>query len=279
MVKINKLYTIEYEGNIFGVYTDYNILLKFILGCLQNKLLFENVTIKTFNYNSCYCTDTTVITNANLKDNKDYYDNHKLELDKAYLIQYNNKILGLYDNYDLALDFIAGCLYNNFINNDIIIKKYYVNSCYCISEHIITKDYFKFKEKKDIEKQISSTTKYNSEELDNIAKQKIELQHNINLLKFQKKSIEESKILYENDYKLYKLFTENKQKDSTFLIPEIFIEKFDLMTKLDKDDNLSWNSFMNEYQHKNLYNQYFNSNNYEDQFIDNNFDINEEFNL
>jgi hypothetical protein len=98
--------------------------------------------------------------------------------------------------------------------------------------------------------------------------QKIDLQHKINILNQQKKRIEDSKNIYANDYKLFELFTESKQKDSNFVIPDIFIKKFNLMTQLNNENRLSWEIFIKEFQYENLYNEYFGLNNYEEMFLD-----------
>ena len=104
--------------------------------------------------------------------------------------------------------------------------------------------------------------------------QKIELQHKINILNQQKNRIEDSKNTYANDYKLFELFTESKQKDSDFVIPDIFIKKFNLMTQLNNENRLSWEIFIKEFQHENLYNEYFGLNNYEETFLDSESDDN-----
>jgi hypothetical protein len=91
-------------------------------------------------------------------------------------------------------------------------------------------------------------------------------------LKQQKKKIEESKSTYTNDYKLFKLFTEAKQSDPDFIIPDIFNKKFYLMTNLKNENKLSWENFIKEYQHENVYNEYFGLNNYEDLYLSNNDD-------
>ena len=57
-----------------------------------------------------------------------------------YLIEYNNKIIGVYNNYDVAKINIKSFFYNNFINNNIIIKSYYINSCLLYKEEVFSKN-------------------------------------------------------------------------------------------------------------------------------------------
>ena len=52
----------------------------------------------------------------------------------TYLIEYNNKIIGVYNDYDIAKINIKSFFYNNFISNNIIIKIYYTNSCLLYKE-------------------------------------------------------------------------------------------------------------------------------------------------
>jgi len=129
-------------------------------------------------------------------------------------------------------------------------------------------------DKKVEDKKVAEETKPSYNPIDymdpkviDIAKQKLELHHRINILKVQKQKIEESKQVYENDIKLYKTFNENLLKDSKFVIPELFLEKYNLIKKLDLNNNLSWESFVKEYKTTNFYGDYFGTNNYEDMFI------------
>ena len=103
----------------------------------------------------------------------------------------------------------------------------------------------------------------NNEAFLKMAKQKIEIQHKINILKIQKEKIEESKRIFENDLKLFNLFNESKQKDSNFEIPELFNKKYEIMIKLNNDNKLNWDEFVKEFHTgENNYDDYFCLNNY-----------------
>ena len=179
----------------------------------------------------------------------------------VYLLEYNNKIIGTYTNLDLAKQFINGCIQNNFITSNVFIKKYYKNSCYCVETENINNN---TNTNTNI---VKSSIDYNSPIILDMAKQKIDIQHKINLLKTQKKKIEESKNTFYSDLILFNLFTENKKKDENFTIPEIFAKKFELMTNLKLNNKLSWENFAKEYHHDNLYNEYFDTNNYDKTFL------------
>jgi hypothetical protein len=204
-----------------------------------------------------------------------------------YLIEYNNKIIGVYTNLDKAKSFIFGCFQNQLMNSNVTIKKYTPNSCYCSDTNIIyynslntnTKITNNINTINNINTEITNID-YNNPAIVEITNKKIDIQHNINLLKTQKKKIEESKNTYSNDLKLFELFTESKKKDKQFIIPEIFSSKFELMTQLSHDNLLSWENFVKEYSHNNLYNDYFNINKYDEMFLnsdnENKSDISEE---
>ena len=112
--------------------------------------------------------------------------------------------------------------------------------------------------------------KENTIKLNNISQQKIELQHNINILKMRKKKIEEYKLVFKNDLILFDLFSEKLHKDSFFVIPELFDKKFKLITKIKHNNNLSWDTFYDEYYHEDVNKtdiELFKPNNYEKKFI------------
>lgn len=223
------------------------------------------------------------------------------------VINYQGKTLGVYNNQESARIFIQGCRQNGFIRGNVEIHYYYPNSCYCINVETMNDTTSKYpvssvstiekivpnldsqdnmneikNEEKNQTKEIKSTDLVNNEIYEEtikftnsdkyleMAKQKIDLQHKINMLKIHKKKIEESKSAYENDIKLFELFTQNQKKDPNFVIPEIFDKKFKLMSELNKNNNLSWENFVKEYQQDgvNNYNELFSLNSYEEMFLE-----------
>jgi hypothetical protein len=212
---------------------------------------------------------------------KIYYIFISMEL-SVFLVEYNNKSIGIWQTFEQANQFILGCLQNNLMTNsqNPIIKTFNLNTCYCSNIKLFNKqninqdNNIKPNNNNQIIKPITKkeTRDFNNPALIEMAKQKVEIQHKINLLKKQKVKIEESKQVYENDLKLFELFNENKIKDESFVIPDIFIKKYELMNKLKSENNLSWENFIKEYQHDNLYNEYFGLTSYDETFIDSNND-------
>jgi hypothetical protein len=216
-----------------------------------------------------------------------------MQVENIYIVEYDGRTIGVWNSFDSAFTFIMGCQQNGLMISSANIKTYKINTCFCFETKTVNStNYIKpHKQTKiPINNTIINSDEHSKESLEpftaptkvedkpkinftdpiyvEITKQKVELQHKINMLKQQKKKIEESKTTYENDYKLFELFTESKQKDPNFVIPEIFIKKFDLMTQLNKENKLSWDNFVKEFQHDNLYNEYFGLNSYEEMFLE-----------
>jgi len=208
---------------------------------------------------------------------------------ETYLINYKSKIIGVYNNIDKAKLFINSCLSNNLMIGPVEILVYTSNSCYCINKINITLE----KENSQIKKDLSpiksefipiknkKDINYNDPSVIKLAEDKIILQHKINMLKVQKERIEESKEIYNNDIKLYNKFKQNLITDSNFIIPELFIDKYSILKKLDNENRLDWDNFFKEYNHNNIYGDYFKLNSYEESFIatDKKGELNEEFEI
>ena len=220
-----------------------------------------------------------------------------------YTIKYCNNIIGIYDSYDLAYNYILSLLQNNLINNisnNIIIYKYILNSghyietikfknndesellnqkkkfvnkiiksneCEHVEETIKIQNNNTIKSNCDdetIKTQYDNNLEKNIEIIDNINKNKIEIQHTINMLNIKKEKILESKQVYDNDIKLYNLFNTKLINEPNFIIPELFNDKYNIFKKLDSEDRLSWDTYILESNNDiNDYNNYFIENDYE----------------
>lgn len=186
-----------------------------------------------------------------------------------YLVKYNNNIIGTYDDIKLAKLFINSCYQNKFMTSKATIMHFTKNSCYFEKEEVEQTEEEKKTagedNKKNIEKKIEDKKEqekkievlHNSLEYKEITQSRIDLQHDLNLLKQRKEKIEQSKNVYESDLKLYNIFIESKKSNPDFEVPEIFVKKFTLFEKLVKENRLSWDNFIGEYKHENMYNDYF----------------------
>lgn len=194
---------------------------------------------------------------------------------KHFLIRYKNKIIGVYNNFDKAKIFILSCLSNNLMIGSADILVYNKNSCNCIDTiNIILEKEIKPIAKEDI-KEIKPSIKiieekhfnYDNPEYIKLADDKNNLQHKINMLKIQKEKIRESKEIYDNDIILFNKFKKNILNDSKFIIPELFNDKFEILKKLEEENELNWENFIKYYNHNNIYSDYFKLNSYDESFI------------
>ena len=142
-----------------------------------------------------------------------------------YLLEYNDKIIGVFNTFQDAELYTLGCIQNNLINHNVKILTFKSNSCYC-SE---IKNYY------DID-DLDKTIDYNQ-----ISQTKATLLHELNLLNHEKKKIEEKKNIYNNDLKLYELFKLNQNE-----IPALFKNKFNIFNKLSDKDQLNIENYFNE---------------------------------
>ena len=149
-----------------------------------------------------------------------------------YLIEYNNKIIGVYNTFSDAELFILGNLQNNLFNHNVKILTFRSNSCYC-SE---IKNYYEIDSKDNNVNEDSNENNINLKyEL------KAKLQHEKNLLNNKQKKLNEKKNIYENDFKLFQIFKDESIDD----IPELFLDKFKIINKLLINNNLNIDSYFN----------------------------------
>lgn len=252
-------YLIEYEGKTIGCYSNFDTAESFILSCLQNNFMKDSAQIHVLRPNSCLKLKSQTI---NLKDNF-----------------YNKKKLGKNHKGD---NFNIENTYSNLSSSSSSYESSSEISSSSNSNQSVSIPYVKpITEIKQI------NIDYSNPAVLEMAKQKIDLQHKINILKRQKEKIEESKNVYENDLTLFNMFRKSKELDNNFEIPELFSKKYDIMEKLHVSNSLSWENFIKTFQHENFYGDYFSSNSYEDMFFNVKSDsdsktedtINEEFNI
>ena len=178
-----------------------------------------------------------------------------------HAIIYKDKILGLYSNLEKCKLMIRGLENNMFVTKKHIqIKSFYENSITMALEEDKDKedthDFFIGDDTIEITTESDNTDSIHTndlsstkqEELKKTRENKSKIEYNLNILKKQKEQINESKEVYKLDYELYKKFTKMKNKDEKFIIPELFTQKFEIMTELDKQGKLIWENFYEAYK-------------------------------
>ncbi len=173
-----------------------------------------------------------------------------------HALLYKSKLVGLFSDFQKCKVMLEGLVLNNFADRKFIeIKSYYENS--------IT-----FGEYKEDTEDIESSDNVVEEFTDNNTtdtekkpqkkapteeemKAKNELQNSINELKKKKEKMEESKRVYDVDLDLYKKFKKILESNQNFVVPEMFIEKYELLEGLEKENKLCWENYYELYKPKN----------------------------
>ena len=176
-----------------------------------------------------------------------------------HALVYKNKLVGLFSDYQKCKVMLEGLVSNNFIDRKYIeIKSYYENSI-TIGEYIEDTDDTDFSNiveeftdnnTTDTDKKPEKSVK--KELTEEEMKKKVELQNSLNDLKKKKEKIEESKRVYQVDLDLYNKFKKIKEINNNFNIPEMFIDKYELMEDLEKENKLCWDNFYELYTPKNI---------------------------
>lgn len=172
------------------------------------------------------------------------------------------KLVGLFSDYQKCKVMFEGLILNNFVERkNLEIKSYYVNSI-TAGEYKEDSEYTndtndtsvvleEFSDNNTTDSDVKPK-KLNEEEL----KEKINIQNELHQLKKKKEKLEESKRVYEVDLDLYKKFKKIKETNSNFQIPDMFIDKFDLMDGLEKESKLCWENFYELYSPKKMTTNY-----------------------
>ena len=160
----------------------------------------------------------------------------------AFVLYLNNNLLGVFDNENALDTFIKGGVQNKFFKNENLKKEQYImNSCYKIensnkiintniqpkkiSEETLQKSKELRKEKgKKLDELI------NSESYQKVLQEKIDVVTDINKIKYDKKLMVEKNNLYNEDVKLFNLFTKEKEKNNNFIVPALFELKFSIVS-------------------------------------------------
>lgn len=177
----------------------------------------------------------------------------------------NSKILGLFDNYDSCTNMLDGIISNKFLektemniiayeNNSIkLVKPADIFFSETIDDNISENDTTASESENNttLLKSKPSETKEEKDKKERNMNRLKKRTYNLNILKQRKERINENKRIFLIDLELYKKFKELKNKDSNFVIPEIFNKKYILMSELEKIDKLTIDAFYQIYEYDN----------------------------
>ena len=97
----------------------------------------------------------------------------------------------------------------------------------------------------------SNVTTNSDSHSDSQNEEKRQLQIKINKYKKKKEKLQEYRNRYDVDLDLYKKF-KKMSEDETFQIPDMFLNKYNYMTELEKEDKLTLDEFVNFYKNEKI---------------------------
>ena len=206
------------------------------------------------------------------------------------ILKVNEKLCGIYNSEDSVNNFIKSCLNCNFIkkSDKVLLQYYQINSFILNDTKIINLSDNTLKNIETVEinydnikntniyeefsdSDISEVSSIDATNFLKIKKQerekfnkfielgqeKIDLQSQINKLNLDKKNLSEKKIKYDCDIELYDKFKNLKKINQNFEIPDLFINKFNLFTSLEENNDLNFEAFIDKYVDETLKTSYF----------------------
>ena len=212
----------------YGTYNDVDLM-------VQNKTFIEkmfdtDIILYGLNNNSFKMTE------INLENIKKEYDllKHKVKENRninIYLLynQHNNQFITYHTNINYMKEMVK------FFEKDYIIKKTTLNSIYLDIEDSdinVTIEKQKTEEKVKVER-----TEEESKEI-------YEINRELNILKQHQKRLQEKQTEYEANKDLYFRFKKEMKEKEAFIVPELFLEKFKLFEKLEKDNILTFENYI-----------------------------------
>lgn len=206
------LFLVEKDNTIYGVYNNYNIMVE-----NMKYLKIENFKILKFNINMVSYDIVKIFRSNNSNNNK------------IFILKSNIDYIGIYDSLEKAKKIIS------FLDKLEVNKTYDIYYSYINSINVN-----KYVEKKKVILTDDMKKELAEKEL-KLGLEKYELNKELNELKMEKKRLDEKKNQYETDLKLYNIF----KKKENFTIPELFIEKFNLFQKLEKNNTLNFDNYIN----------------------------------
>jgi hypothetical protein len=163
----------------------------------------------------------------------------------------DKSVIGLFNNKSSAENMMNGLINNKLCKRtNLIIDCYAANSIFKINNinTIIEED--------DVDLSVDISQNLSSEDKKKIMEEKSKLEYEMNMLKKKKEEIIESKKTFKVDLELYKNFKKILCENSTFEIPDLFQNKYNVLKMLDDENKLTWENFYANYQKEELNTSY-----------------------
>jgi hypothetical protein len=221
------IYIIKHKNDFLGVYNKLDSALEFIYSLLNCKLIgqYDKILINNYKLNSNILLNEFDVDLKYIitKKNKINYDKWKIEE-----ITDKSKIDEKYEDDSLNSTTLSE---ENLISEESIIS----NGCHELRTS--EEDRLRIKNRENIIKQTE------------LGQEKINIVHQINLLKEKKKKIEEDDALFDADLKLYIKFKSLKETNPLFFtLPFMFEEKYKVFELIEEKNLLSLDGFNKYYK-------------------------------
>jgi len=237
---------LKHNNKICGYYSKKSAVDTFINSCINCKFIKETdkIELEYYETNSFILKKTEQYNNKNdvrikektIKINKNMYEDFS-DSDTTS-VDFENVSSSSSDSNKILL-----------LDNDTDSEKSLILNEDNKSEDLFTLDAEAFLQKK-------KDQRIQQQKIIELGQQKIDIMSQINKLKLDKKKMEEKKTKFDYDLELYKKFKKMKEKDFSFDVPVMFKNIYDLFEKLDNNNDLSFESFIENYVEEKILTQY-----------------------
>jgi hypothetical protein len=234
---------LKHNNKICGYYSKKSAVDTFINSCINCKFIKETdkIELEYYETNSFILKKTEQYNNKNdvkikektIKINKNMYEDFS-DSDTTS-VDFENVSSSSSDSNKILL-----------LDNDTDSEKSLILNEDNKSEDLFTLDAEAFLQKK-------KDQRIQQQKIIELGQQKIDIMSQINKLKLDKKKMEEKKTKFDYDLELYKKFKKMKEKDFSFDVPVMFKNMYDLFEKLDNNNDLSFESFIENYVEENSF--------------------------
>jgi hypothetical protein len=237
------IYILKLNNNNIGYYFNYDEGRDFLYSCYYANFIkdTDNVVIETFKQNTNIKIDSETIY-FTVTNNTNNTNNNTI----------NNK------NNDNDLESFSNSSKTTISTDNNIFSDIESDTESELNvDYISTESESSIKSKKSVESVESTFSEFMKKREDNkkktklmndIGQEKIDITYHINLLKQEKKKIQEKENEYNYDLELYEKFKKLKETNNNFKIPELFITKYNIFSKLEETDQISFDNFIFLYQ-------------------------------
>jgi hypothetical protein len=161
------------------------------------------------------------------------------------VVFYNENIFGTFNNTLDCYILVKSLIDQKFIEESNLNFKFFNNNSINLVKKLNYEDYLNY-----IEIEKPKKEKNMSKEDEEKYKEKM---LKIDALNEEKEKLERKKSEYKDDEKLYKQFKNLLEINKDFIIPPLFVNKYETFKKLEEKNEISFDNFFKYYKSKNIF--------------------------